>query len=113
MKRGDLNVPVIGVAKAGWNVDQLRARARDSLAQHGGFDAAAFDKLSSLLRYVDGDYKELATFQAIRKELGAAHSEEKYAYERVLGDAMAGDATLFARQDYVEEAWGASCRHED
>lgn len=55
MKRGDLNVPVIGVAKAGWNVDQLRARARDSLAQHGGFDAAAFDKLSGLLRYVDGD----------------------------------------------------------
>lgn len=36
----------------------------------------------------------------------AAHSEEKDAYERVLGDAMAGDATLFARQDYVEEAWG-------
>ena len=35
----------------------------------------------------------------------AAHSEEKDAYERVLGDAMAGDATLFARQDYVEEAW--------
>jgi len=63
VKRGDLNVPVIGVAKAGWNVEQLRARARDSLAQHGGFDAAAFDKLSGLLRYVDGDYKELATLR--------------------------------------------------
>ena len=78
MKRGDLNVPVIGVAKAGWNVDQLRARARDSLAQHGGFDAAAFDKLCGLLRYVDGDYKELATFQAIRKELGAAQRPVHY-----------------------------------
>ena len=31
--------------------------------------------------------------------------EDMEAYERVLGDAMAGDATLFARQDYVEEAW--------
>jgi glucose-6-phosphate 1-dehydrogenase len=30
---------------------------------------------------------------------------EMDAYERVLGDAMAGDATLFAREDYVEEAW--------
>ena len=56
VKRGHLNVPVIGVAKAGWNLDQLRARARDSLETHGGVDGAAFDKLSSLLRYVDGDY---------------------------------------------------------
>jgi glucose-6-phosphate 1-dehydrogenase len=53
-KRGHLDVPVIGVAKAGWNVDELRARARDSVEQHGGLDAAAFDKLCGLLRYVDG-----------------------------------------------------------
>jgi glucose-6-phosphate 1-dehydrogenase len=33
------------------------------------------------------------------------HAEEMDAYERVLGDAMQGDATLFAREDYVEEAW--------
>src|SRR4030095_1465827 len=45
LKRGHLNVPVIGVAKAGWNVDQLRARARDSLEKHGGgVDDAAFEK---------------------------------------------------------------------
>jgi len=57
IKRGNLNVPVIGVAKAGWNVDQLRARARDSVEKHGGgLDTAAFDKLCALLRYVDGDY---------------------------------------------------------
>ena len=48
VKRGHLNVPVIGVAKAGWNLDQLRARARDSLEHHGGLDAAAFDQLSQL-----------------------------------------------------------------
>src|SRR6201987_1000859 len=73
IKRGNLDVPVIGVAKAGWGVDQLRARARDSIEKHGGgLDATAFDKLCALLRYVDGDYKEPTTFQAIRKELGSA-----------------------------------------
>jgi glucose-6-phosphate 1-dehydrogenase len=72
VKRGHLNVPVIGVAKAGWNLDQLKARARDSLEKHGGLDGPAFEKLSGLLRYVDGDYKDDATFQAIRKELGSA-----------------------------------------
>src|SRR6266404_3017754 len=79
LKRGHLNVPVVGVAKADWNVDQLRARARDSLEKHGGgVDAAAFEKLSGLLRYVDGDYKEAATFQSIRKELGSAQRPAHY-----------------------------------
>lgn len=56
-KRGHLNVPVIGVAKAGWTLDQLRARAQDSVEKYGGLDRAAFAKLSGLLQYVDGDYK--------------------------------------------------------
>ena len=72
VKRGNLNVPVIGVAKAGWNLDQLKARARDSLEKHGGIDPAAFEKLSSLLRYVDGDYSDVATFQQLRQELRQA-----------------------------------------
>lgn len=71
-KRGNLNVPVIGVAKSGWTLEQLRARARESIEKHFGHDAAAFDTLSGLLRYVDGDYNDAATYQAIRKELGAA-----------------------------------------
>ena len=70
LKRGHLDVPVIGVAKTGWNLDQLKARARASLEKHGGLDSAAFEKLSGLLRYVDGDYQDPATFQAIRRELG-------------------------------------------
>jgi glucose-6-phosphate 1-dehydrogenase len=78
VKRGHLNVPVIGVAKAGWKLDQLRARARDSVTQHGGLDEAAFAKLSNLLRYVDGDYKDPATFQALRKELGSAQHPAHY-----------------------------------
>jgi glucose-6-phosphate 1-dehydrogenase len=72
VKRGTLNGPVVGVAKAGWNLDQLRARALDSLEKHGSIDRAAFDKLSSLLRYVDGDYQDPATFNAIRQELGGS-----------------------------------------
>src|SRR5438128_1905849 len=69
LKRGHLDVPVIGVAKTGWNLDQLKARAKDSLEKHGGLDAATFAKLSGLLRYVDGDYNNPATFQAIRQTL--------------------------------------------
>ena len=78
VKRGHLNVPVIGVAKAGWNLDQLQARARDSVEKHGGLDPAAFDKLCGLLRYVDGDYNDPATFQPIRKELGSAQRPAHY-----------------------------------
>src|SRR5580704_8656086 len=78
VKRGHLNVPVIGVAKNGWNLDNLRARAHDSLEEHGGIDPAAFEKLSGLLRYVDGDYKDSATFQALRKELGSAQHPAHY-----------------------------------
>jgi len=77
-RRGPLSVPVIGVAKAGWNLEQLQARARDSVTKHGGLDQAAFDKLCSLLRYVDGDYKDPATFQTLRKELGSAQRPAHY-----------------------------------
>jgi glucose-6-phosphate 1-dehydrogenase len=72
VKRGHLNVPVIGVAKAGWTVEQVRARARESVERHGGWDAEAFTKLCGLLRYVDGDYRDVATFQALREQLGIA-----------------------------------------
>src|ERR1700689_83951 len=78
VKRGHLNVPVVGVARAGWSLDQFRARAHDSLEKHGGVDAAAFEKLSSLLRYVDGDYNEPATFQALGKELKGTQRPAHY-----------------------------------
>jgi glucose-6-phosphate 1-dehydrogenase len=76
--RGHLNVPVIGVARAAWTLDQFRARAKDSVEQHGGLDPAAFAKLSELLRYVDGDYKDSATFLALRKELKDAQRPAHY-----------------------------------
>jgi glucose-6-phosphate 1-dehydrogenase len=75
VKRGHLNVPVVGVARNGWNLEQLRARAKDSVEKHGGMDRAAFDKLSGLLRYVDGDYADPATFQKLGTALdGARHA---------------------------------------
>src|SRR5205814_1909045 len=51
-KRGNLNVPVIGMARSGWNLEQFKARALDSLEKHGGVDPEAYAKLDSLLRYV-------------------------------------------------------------
>jgi len=78
VKRGHLDVPVIGVAKAGWNLDQFRARARDSVEKHGGVDPPSFDKLIALLRYVDGDYNDASTFASIRKELGSAQRPAHY-----------------------------------
>jgi glucose-6-phosphate 1-dehydrogenase len=73
-----LNVPIIGVAKSGWSLEQLRARAKDSLEHHGGVDQKAFQKLTELLRYVDGDYSDAATFAQVRKELGAAKQPLHY-----------------------------------
>ena len=72
VKRGNLNVPVIGVARSKWTSDQLRLRARESIERHGKLDSAAFDKLAGLLRYVSGDYHDPATFARIKQELGHA-----------------------------------------
>ena len=78
IKDEGFNIPIIGVAKAGWTLDNLKDRAKDSLAHQGGeagrakVDPAALDKLLNLLRYVDGDYADPATFAQLRKELGTA-----------------------------------------
>ena len=78
VRRDRLNVPVIGVAKAGWNLEQLKARARNSVQKHGGIEPSALNKLCDLLRYVDGDYQDSATFEAIRRELGSAQRPAHY-----------------------------------
>jgi glucose-6-phosphate 1-dehydrogenase len=71
-KRGKLAGPVIGVAKAGWNLDQFKQRAQDSVEKHGGLDPVGFPQLLAKLRYVDGDYNDPQTFANVRTELGAA-----------------------------------------
>lgn len=78
VRRGRLSVPVIGVARSPWTLDQFRTRARESLENHGGVDAAAFEKLSGLLRYISGEYGDAATFRAICKELGGAQRPAYY-----------------------------------
>ena len=75
---GHLDIPVIGVAKAGWTLDQLKSRARDSVEHYGGYHPDAFDRLISRLRYIDGDYADPATFQRLRRELGDARHPTHY-----------------------------------
>jgi glucose-6-phosphate 1-dehydrogenase len=72
------NLPIIGVAKAGWTLDHLKARAKDSLEQHGGLDEKVFETLLGLLRYVDGDYNDIDTFHRLRQELGNAQRPLHY-----------------------------------
>ena len=72
VRRKNLDVPVVGVARSGWNKDRLVERMHASLTEHGGVDQAAFDKLVSLLRYVDGDYTDPDTFTRLREALGDA-----------------------------------------
>jgi glucose-6-phosphate 1-dehydrogenase len=78
VKRGTLNVPVIGVARSAPDLAALKARARASLEAHGGIDPKAFEKLSGLMRYVRGDDSDPATYQALRKELGNARHPAYY-----------------------------------
>jgi glucose-6-phosphate 1-dehydrogenase len=77
-RRGHLDIPVIGVAKAGWTLDQLKARAHDSVEQYGGFDPDAFAVLIRSLRYIDGDYADPGTFKRLRQELGDARHPTHY-----------------------------------
>src|ERR1700728_2655240 len=71
VKRGTLNVPVIGVAREDWSLDRFKDRARESLEKHGGLDPAAFEKLCGLLRYVSGDFNNAEMYQALCRQLGS------------------------------------------
>jgi glucose-6-phosphate 1-dehydrogenase len=104
VKDGRLDVPVIGVAKAGWGLEQLQARARDSLEKHGGgVDPVAWGKLLGLLRYVDGDYREDRTFDQVRAALGSARCPLHYLaippsmFETVVGGLQKSGAARNAR----------------
>lgn len=76
--RDHFELPIIGVAKSHWNIEQFKARAKESLEKHSTLDAAVFAKLSSLLHYVDGDYGDPATFAKLRRVLGGAQSPLHY-----------------------------------
>jgi glucose-6-phosphate 1-dehydrogenase len=78
VRRGKLDSPVIGVAKTGWTRDQLIDRAKKSVTENGGLDEEAFPRLVKLLRYVDGDYGDPATFARLRGELEGAKRPTHY-----------------------------------
>ena len=76
--RGGFHIPIIGMARAGWNLDKLKERARDSIKNAGDLDEAVFGKFAALLKYVDGDYSEPQTFAKLRDTLGLAKNPIHY-----------------------------------
>ncbi len=81
-KRGHLGIPVIGVASSSWSVDDLRKRAHDSIEEHGGGidDKDAFETLGKSMNYVDGDYRDANTYNAIGSALHAVKSKRSAHY---------------------------------
>jgi glucose-6-phosphate 1-dehydrogenase len=77
-QRDRLGIPVIGVAKSGWNLEQLKDRAKNSVEKYGGVDPKGFSKLISSLKYIDGDYGDPATFAKLRQELGPSRHPLHY-----------------------------------
>src|ERR1700735_2253406 len=69
-RRDGLDIPIIGMARAGWSLDKLKQRARDSVEHGGDFDSACFEKLAAQLRYVGGDYTDPATYAKLKQALG-------------------------------------------
>jgi glucose-6-phosphate 1-dehydrogenase len=110
-KRGELKMPVIGVAKSGWNLDQLKQRAKASVEEYGGLDPAGFARLMEVLHYIDGDYVDPATFQRLRKELCDAQHPIHYLaippilFGEVVKQLKAADCTRGARV-VVEKPFG-------
>jgi glucose-6-phosphate 1-dehydrogenase len=103
VRRGQLEAPIVGVGRSGWGRERLIERARESIKAHGGVDEQAFGKLTSLLRYVDGDYREAATFTRLREALGSASAPLHYlaippsVFATVIGGLAAADCTHNAR----------------
>lgn len=78
IKRGELDMPIIGVARAGWTLERLRERARESLERSGNLDADAFARLSAQLLLVQGNYEDADTYERLRQALGAARAPLHY-----------------------------------
>jgi len=121
VKSGELDVPVIGVASSKWTVEDLRTRARDSIAEHGGGvdDEDAFARLTALLRYVDGNYNEQSTFTELKKNLEGCQRPAHYLaippsmFERVVEGLGSSGCAKNARV-IVEKPFGRdleSARH--
>ena len=110
-ERGRLDFLVIGVAKSGWTRDQLVARARASIDEHGAWNEAAFEKLTAQLRYVDGDYSDPDTFTRLHAQLAGRVRPAHYLaippamFATVAGRLKDADCTANARV-IVEKPFG-------
>ena len=102
IRHGHLDMPVVGVAKSNWNLDQLKARAKDSLEKHGDFDATAYAKLCALLKYIDGDYNDSATFTKLHKVLAGV--QRPLYYLAIPPNMFATVADGLAKSDGVKNA---------
>ncbi len=69
---GQLDLPVIGVARSDWTRDDFVARAKASIEANGTFDASVFRRLAGRLQFVQGDYQEPTTYSRLREVLGQA-----------------------------------------
>src|ERR1051326_4309993 len=78
IQHGHMDMPIIGVAKSGWTLDQLKDRARDSIREHGRFEVEALAKLVARLQYIDSDYNDEATYQRLRQTLADAQRPLHY-----------------------------------
>ena len=106
-----LDTPIIGVAKSGWDLTKLKARAKDSLAHHGAVDKPAQDKLLYLLHYIVGDYADPSTFAKLHEELGEAKRPLHYLAvpPSLFGTVAAGLAKAGAARDarlVIEKPFG-------
>lgn len=105
------DLPIIGIARSGWNVEKLCERAKASVSEHGGLDKRAFAKLVKLLRYVDGDYKKSDTYARLRKKLGKSQHPLHYLaippslFETVVKELDASGSATGARV-VVEKPFG-------
>jgi glucose-6-phosphate 1-dehydrogenase len=100
--RDNFNLPIIGVAKSGWTIEQLQSRVHDSLVQHGGIDEKAYAKLVQLLQYIDGDYQDPKTFQKLNKALGEARSPLHYL--AISPDLFGSVVQALGKADYARNA---------
>ena len=78
IQHGHLDMRIIGVAKSGWTLDQLKDRARNSIQEHGRFEADAFAELTARLQYIDGDYNDHTTYERLRQTLANARRPLHY-----------------------------------
>jgi glucose-6-phosphate 1-dehydrogenase len=111
VERHDLHIPIVGVAKAGWNLEQFQQRALDSVKASGPYNEAAFAKLVQLLGYVDGDYKDPKTFANLRAAIDGAKRPLHYlaippAFFATVVEGLAGSDCATSARVVIEKPFG-------